>query len=159
MSENTKRLTDSLEDYIEVIAYICRRKVAARVSDIALYLDVKMSSVTRALQCLAEEKLIDYSRYKRVLLTSKGNIYAESILERHRLAYEFLHFVLGLDTASADESAKKMKKSLTPRVMEKMKSFLALHMRTTPHQHSDCKHNEMRCMLCKLTDNLALASS
>lgn len=144
------KLTDSLEDYIEVISYICRRKVSARVSDIAMYLGVKMSSVTRALQCLCEEELIHYSKYKSVVLTTKGNEYAAMVLEKHRLSYEFLHFILGIDAANADVGAHKMKKALNPVVMEKMKLFLNLHMRSTPHKHADCKHNEMRCMLCVL---------
>lgn len=154
------RLTDSLEDYIEIISYICRRKVSARVSDIALYLGVKMSSVTRAVQCLAEQEFISYSKYKSVVLTKKGIAYAASILEKHNVAYEFLHFVLGLDAADADAAAQKMKKALSPQVMQKMRVFLTRHMRHKPHRHADCKHNEMRCMFCRLTDNAdVLASS
>ncbi len=149
------KLTDSLEDYIEVISYICRRKISARVSDIALYLGVKMSSVTRALQCLCEEGLIDYSKYKSVLLTAKGSEYAAMVLEKHRLSYDFLHFILGIDAANADSGAHKMKKALSPVIMEKMRLFLNIHMRNTPHRHVDCKHNEMRCMLCILPSHVS----
>ncbi len=153
------KLTDSLEDYIEIISYICRRKVSARVSDIATYLGVKMSSVTRALQCLSEEGFIDYSKYKSLLLTAKGSEYASMVLEKHRLSYEFLHFVLGIDAANADVAAHKMKKALSPIVMEKMKLFLSLHMRDTPHKHADCKHNEMRCMFCLLPSHATEAEA
>lgn len=152
MSESKKyTLTDSLEDYIETIFYICRRKSFARISDIAVYSGVKKSSVTRAVQSLAEEGIIHYSKYSKVQLTEKGKDYASFIMQKYRVAYEFLHFVLGVDLVSADESAQKMKKALTPVVIEKMKLFLTLNMKQPLNVHADCQYNEMRCMFCVLS--------
>ncbi len=149
-----KKLSDSLEDYIEIIFYICRRKVGAHTSEIARYLNVKMSSVTRALKCLSESGLLNYSKYKRVLLTKTGIEYARYILEKHRVAYDFLHFVLRQEPYAADEAAKKMKKALDEDTLKKMQEFFSHNARDMPYKHEDCKYNDMRCMLCKFTGNL-----
>lgn len=147
-----KKISSSLEDYIETIYYICRRRNEARSSEIAEYLNIKRSSVTRALQQLNAMGLVVYSKYKRVLLSPQGKICAEEILERIRYAYTFLHFVLGFDTEQADSSARIMKKGLSQEVIERIKLFLSHHSRTNPLFYADCNHNKERCMLCQISD-------
>ncbi len=150
----TVSLSASLEDYIEAIYYICEHRSHAKSSEIAYYLHVKPSSVTRALRHLSEHGYIQYAKYKSVVLTEKGISYSKYLLYRHRRSYEFLHFVLGLDTYQADKVAQDMKKLLTKDVLSHMEIFLRTHSRTNAHQHEDCHHNQFRCMLCQLTEGI-----
>lgn len=146
------QLSDSLEEYIETIYYICRRKEVARASEIAAYMGVRRSSVTRALQQLSSGDMICYTKYRRVYLTERGLAYATEILQKIRCVYTFLHFVLGMDTEKADETALSMRKRLNSEALERIKLFLSHHARSNPHVHADCRHNKERCMLCQISD-------
>jgi DtxR family Mn-dependent transcriptional regulator len=57
---NKIALTSTLEDYLEAIYQISNVNKVARSMDIAEHLKVKRSSVTVALQSLAEKGLINY---------------------------------------------------------------------------------------------------
>ena len=71
----TKRLTPSLEDYLETILLLVRRDRVARVRDIAGHMGVAMSSVTAALKSLSKRKLVNYDPYEVITLTASGRAY------------------------------------------------------------------------------------
>ena len=66
---NEATLSASLEDYLEAIFHIVRKKRAARPKDISRYLDVGNSSVTGALKALKARRLVNYAPYDVVNLT------------------------------------------------------------------------------------------
>ena len=58
-----KKLTESLENYLETIGMLIRKNKIARVKDISKELDVKNSSVNIALNVLADKGLIIHEKY------------------------------------------------------------------------------------------------
>jgi len=79
MSAAQTALSASLEDYLEAIWHVEAAKGAARAKDIADRLGVNASSVTAALQTLAERGLVNYAPYDIVTLTAAGRPAAVSV--------------------------------------------------------------------------------
>ncbi len=102
------RLSESLENYIEVIYRIIRTKGVARVKEIASSLSVRMPSVNSALKSLQKLGLVEHSRYGYVELTEKGVAAAEEVLCRHETLCEFLESFLGVSRDIAESDACKM---------------------------------------------------
>ena len=66
------RMTQSLEDYLEVISLLIRDTGAARVKDIAEAMKVSKPSVHTALHELSDRGLILHEHYGRIEITEKG---------------------------------------------------------------------------------------
>ena len=91
----TVNLTASLEDYMEAIFHLVDEKQAARARDIAQRLQVNRSSVTGALQSLAQKGLVNYEPYEAITLTQKGVAVAKDVVRRHEVLRDFLVKVFG----------------------------------------------------------------
>ncbi len=101
-------ISSSLEDYLEAIAEIIERNGHAHTKDIADRLQVKMPSVTNALQMLAARGLIHYRSHSPVELTAIGASKAAVIRHRHQVLKKFFSEILLLDPHSADSAACKI---------------------------------------------------
>lgn len=85
--------TPSMEDYIELIYQLIESKGYARVSDIAEYLQVHPSSVTKMVQKLDKDEYLNYEKYRGFILTQKGKKIGERLVFRHELLEEFLEII------------------------------------------------------------------
>ncbi|MFB3890921.1 MAG: metal-dependent transcriptional regulator [Phycisphaerae bacterium] len=119
----TKRLTASMEDYLEAILFLVRRNRVARVRDIARELKVGMPAVTAALKTLASRGLVNYDPYQFVTLTDRGGELAEQVSRRHYDIRRFLCDVLGLDAQEAEANACRMEHAVDEAVLERLRLF------------------------------------
>jgi len=94
-----------VEDYLEVVYELIRRKGYARSADIAQALGVKSSSVTLMLQRLHRLGFIVYERYRGLTLTSSGERLAKSVQRRHLTILKFLR-ILGIEDKVAKLDAE-----------------------------------------------------
>ena len=92
----SKRHSVRVEDYLEVLHELELVEGRAKPARIAESLAVARPSVTKMLQRLDEEGLVEYKRYHGAVLTREGRLAAESLRERHSLLVRFL-IVLGVD--------------------------------------------------------------
>ncbi len=90
--------TATAEDYLERIYALIQEKGYARVSDIAEALQVRPSTVTRMVQKLDEQNLLEYQRYRGLSLTEEGERVGRSIHRRHQALESFL-MLLGITDA------------------------------------------------------------
>ncbi|MDY6913438.1 MAG: metal-dependent transcriptional regulator [Planctomycetota bacterium] len=118
-----KKLTPSLENYLEAILILERTGRVARVRDIAKRLEVGMPSVTAALKTLAKRDMVNYDPYQVVTLTAMGRQAAERVSGRHQAIRRFLTDVLGLDSESADANACRMEHSVDEKLMRRLSEF------------------------------------
>lgn len=88
--------TPSMEDYLEKIYGLIEEKGYARVSDIAVALEVHPSSVTKMVQKLDKGNYLVYEKYRGLVLTPKGKRMGKRLLQRHSLLEEFLR-IIGVD--------------------------------------------------------------
>ncbi|UCD48597.1 MAG: metal-dependent transcriptional regulator [Phycisphaerales bacterium] len=117
-------LSASLEDYLETIFWVVAAEGAARAKDIARQLKVKASSVTGALQTLAEKEYIHYRPYEAVTLTREGFEKAARVVQRHRILREFFAQVLGVDEAVAEQRARRLEHDVGDEVAARMAALL-----------------------------------
>ena len=120
--ENTK-LSQSLEDYLEMVHMLRLAHGIARVKDIASSLSVKMPSVAKAMIELKKLGLVTQEPYSGVELTEEGKRVASAILNRHLLLKSFL-IRLGVSEAIADKDACCMEHILSAETLEKIEDFV-----------------------------------
>jgi Mn-dependent DtxR family transcriptional regulator len=88
--------SSAVEDYLERILELINSKGYARVVDIAAALKISQASVTNMVQRLDAEGLLNYEKYRGLILTAAGKTLARKIAHRHKLLTDFLK-LLGLD--------------------------------------------------------------
>jgi len=115
-----KKLSASLEDYLEAIYLITRKNGEARSREIMKKLGVSGPSVTEALQVLSEKKLLYYQPYGAITFTSDGEKIAQDILHRHETLRNFFVEVLGIDSKTADKGACRMEHVASENIIERM---------------------------------------
>lgn len=117
------KLTQSQEDYLEVIYTESQKKGSAKVTDIANILNVKKASVTGALNNLCEKGLINYAPYSSITLTAKGEKAAKKILLRHEVMTNFFKKILDLSEEEAAENACRMEHIMSEEMFRRIHSF------------------------------------
>jgi DtxR family transcriptional regulator, Mn-dependent transcriptional regulator len=115
-----KKLTPSLEDYLEAVLGLIQAGSVARVRDIARTLGVGMPSVCVALRALAGRGLVNYDPYQVITLTARGHKQAELIHHRHHVLQEFLGEVLGLKPNVAQANACRIEHAIDDYVLDRL---------------------------------------
>lgn len=122
MAKNTK-LSETLEDYLEVILDLEVTKKVARAKDIAENMGVKRGSVTSALKNLEERGMINYEPYSFVTLTSNGKKIAREIFKRHIALKSLLSDFLRIDERTAESTACRMEHAIDKKSLERLLSL------------------------------------
>ena len=112
-----------VEDYLEVVYELIRRKGYARPSDIAERLRVSTASVTGMLQRLHRMGLIVYERYRGLTLTPKGQQVARNIQQTHLTVLKFLR-IFGIEEETAQEDAEGIEHHLHKATIERIGRFV-----------------------------------
>ena len=107
------RTTAAVEDYLERISELIRRKGYARVVDIAAELKISQASVTTMVQRLDAEGLVKYEKYRGMVLTSAGEEVARRIAHRHELLTIFLR-QLGLPETVITHDVEGLEHHISP---------------------------------------------
>lgn len=103
--EPLNNLSASLEDYLETIVMLKKKKKYTRIGDIAKALNVKSSSVNTAIKFLAENNLVIHEKYGYVDLTHQGETLALEVQKKHDILYDFLNKLLFVNDKVADQEA------------------------------------------------------
>ena len=93
IDRQVKGLTDSMEDYLEMIYRMSRGEKDIRTSDLAEALNVRPSSVSKMIQKLDSSALVTYEKYGEIKLTQKGWELGEFLFFRHNILGEFLELL------------------------------------------------------------------
>jgi len=115
--------SESVEDYLEAIYGVVKRKGYARTSDIKDILGHSAASVTEMFQRLGREGYVNYEKYGGVTLTEKGLKIAKAVSKRHEILSSFLQ-ILGISTDIAEEDACKIEHSVHEDTMEILTRFV-----------------------------------
>ncbi len=93
------------EDYVELIYRLGRDRAEVRTADLVEALGVAQPTVTKALDRLHRDGLVNVHPRRRVELTSTGEALASEIMKRHVLIVKFLEAV-GVPTEVAELDAE-----------------------------------------------------
>ena len=113
----------TIEDYVELVYIIQKKKKKVHTNDIANALNINPASVTEIFQKLSDEGYINYEKYSGVTLTSKGKSIALKTKKRHDILKNFL-MILEIDGEIADEDACKIEHIVNHETMDKLTKFV-----------------------------------
>lgn len=117
MPSSPATTTQSVEDYLERIHELIEEKGYARVVDIASSLGIAQASVTRMVQKMDEKGLVEYEKYRRLVLTPKGKQVAKAIQRRHAVLTDFFR-MLGVDETTLQKDVEGIEHHLSPKTFE-----------------------------------------
>ena len=118
--------TDRIENYLEVIYELIKKKDYATQTDISESLNVSLPRGTKMLQRLDESKYLKYEKYRGINLTEEGIEVAENIREKHALLSE-LFKMIGIDEDVANIEAEGIEHHLHPKTLKKLREFIRNH--------------------------------
>ncbi len=101
-------ITDNREDYLIEILRLTSSGSPAKTNDIAKKLDVSPASVSEMIKTLSKDKLVEYKKYRGVILTEKGMRYARQLHNKHHIMERFLTDVLDMSPDEAHDEAHRM---------------------------------------------------
>ena len=119
-----ERVSLALESYLEAIADIQNEQGAVSPSVLAEKMGCKRSSVTSALQRLAENGLINYHSYRPVTLSQKGKEVIESLDKYHKILANFFENILGLEEEFSQKEACRLEHQVSPKTIERIAEYV-----------------------------------
>ena len=122
LKSDTKLITASMEDYIEMIYRLSRDQGFTRTSDLSRALNVQPASITKMVKKLDELNLSSYEKYGYIRLTKTGEEYGEYLLTRHNTVYRFLE-IIGVKDSLLEET-EKIEHVLNKETLEKIIEFI-----------------------------------
>ena len=117
-------MTQSLEDYLEVIGNLEEENHNPRVKDIAERLGLSKPSVHTALHELENRGMITHEHYGAIILTAKGKAVYEEIKFKHDSIKLYLTKILGVSDETADKDACAMEHIISEETFSKIQESL-----------------------------------
>lgn len=118
-----KKVSRKVEDYLETLYLIQKKKGYLKVRDIAAAMDVKPPSVVEMLRKLGTADLVSYEKYGAITLTKKGMEIGKNTVEKHETFRKFLTFI-GLPEKTASDDACEMEHHLHPETITQFIEFV-----------------------------------
>ena len=125
-----RHTSSAVEDYLERILELINTKGYARVVDIAQRLQISQTSVTNMVQRLDAEGLLNYEKYRGLVLTTAGAELAQNITRRHQLLTDFLK-LLGLEDEVIYHDVEGMEHHISPPTLRAIEA-LTSHLQRQP---------------------------
>jgi DtxR family transcriptional regulator, manganese transport regulator len=116
--------SSAVEDYLERILELIDSKGYARVVDIAERLKISQASVTNMVQRLDADGLLNYEKYRGLILTAAGKNLARKIAQRHRLLTDFLK-LLGVEDRVIHHDVEGMEHHISPSTLRAIAALTA----------------------------------
>ena len=101
----TAHLTETTEDYVEMIADLIAQNGTARMVDLSRCMGVSQPTATKIISRLVKEELVTSKPYKDITLTASGNKLSSYCKLRHKIVKDFL-IALGISEQTAELDAE-----------------------------------------------------
>ncbi len=123
--EQTNKVTESHEDYLEAIVMLGGTdKKSVRSVDVATKLGVSKASVNKAVSVLKADGMLVQPYYGDITLTERGYDYGLRVSERHALLSAFLNQAIGLSAENADAEACLLEHDISDESFEKWIAYI-----------------------------------
>ncbi len=114
----------SKEDYLRIIYKFKNINGEIRANTIAEKLSVSNAAVTDMVKKLSLIGYAKYRRYKGISLTKEGEIYARTMVRRHRIWEIFLNQIVGLPWDKVHDEANRLEHSSSDDLINRMEEIL-----------------------------------
>lgn len=108
----------SVQDFLKAVYALQSKMERVSTNALAEVLNVQAPSVTDMAQRLVSAGLLDYERYKGVVLTAEGEALALKIVRRHRLIELYLMTDLGYALQEVHDEAENLEHAVSDRFIE-----------------------------------------
>lgn len=88
-TKNNKKITEAMEDYIEMIYRETKNKEIS-IKHLSELLHVKPASTSKMINRLKKLKLVNFEKYSKITLTTKGIKKGKYLMWRHKTLEQFL---------------------------------------------------------------------
>ena len=117
--------SQTIENYIKAIYHLSESdSFSVSTSALSEHLVTTAASVTDMLKKLADQKLIEYVKYKGVKLTPNGRSLALQLIQKHRIWETFLHIKLGITWDEVHEIAEQLEHIKSDLLIDKLDESL-----------------------------------
>ena len=141
-------ISKALEEYLKTMYILQVQGKELRVTDIASQMNISKPSVTKAINSLKENGLVDYETYGKIELTENGNDLAKKILEAYDISYVFFKDVLGLDDEASKREAEKLKLTMEDNTINNLAKYVHKVLNLSD-LNCDYDISKERCRICK----------
>ena len=141
-------ISKAQEEYLKTMYVLNIKNKEIRVTDIAIQMNCSKASVTKTINNLKEEGLVNYETYGKIELTEKGIDLSKKILEAYDIIYVFLKDVLCLTEKEAKKEAEKIKSTIEDKTINKLAKYVH---KVLDLNDLDCDYDirKERCRSCK----------
>ncbi len=126
------KLTSHIEDYLEAIIMLNKKKRVVRVRDISRKMGLSMPSVCAAIKVLCQKGLVNHEKYGYVELTRQGENLGERIYDSHKILIKFLKEILNTDSKTAEKEACKIEHGISGNTVRRLIAFVKF-VESCPH--------------------------
>lgn len=120
--QESRSVTPSMEDYIEMIYRLSADNSLVRMSDLSRALNVKLPSATKMAQKIAELNYIKYEKYSLLRLTDRGRELGEYLIKRHSVIERFLRLI-GVKEGLL-EQIEKIEHNISQTTLDRIEMFI-----------------------------------
>lgn len=124
--------SESVQNFLKSIYALQQGGNRVSTNDMAALLSISAPSVTDMAQRLEEAGLVDYQKYRGVILTPAGEEEALKILRRHRMIELYLVEELGYELHEVHAEAERLEHAVSDRFIEAIAERLG-HPDVDPH--------------------------
>ncbi len=118
------KANSAVEDYLKAIYRLQRSGAGAAAKDIGAAVGVSAASVTSMLKKLARLRMVEYTPYRAVTLTTGGEQAALEIIRHHRLLELFLQEILGYSLSEVHGEADRLEHTISEELEERIAQLL-----------------------------------
>lgn len=120
-----KNISESSEMYLETIYILEKSHGHAHIAEIARKMGVSKPSVSKSMDQLKKQDLINQDTYGPVTLTDKGKALSSQIYRKHHLISRYLEKSLALSPDEASKNACRMEHSITDAMLKAIANYLS----------------------------------
>ena len=117
-------ISKTTEEYLKTIYVLKKQNSIIRVTDIAKKMNCSKPSVTKQLNILSNNSLINYKSYGDIELTFEGEKLAKKVLADDDIVYILLHDLIGVSEKSAKDNSIKIKNVIDSDVLSKISNYI-----------------------------------
>lgn len=131
-AESKRIFSQAVEDYVKAVYKLQQECESVSTSALARRMKTSPAAATKMIQYLADNHLLDYTRYYGARLTPAGEKVALEIIRHHRLLELYLHQALGYEWDEVDAEAEKLEHHISEEFEERIDRILD-YPDTDPH--------------------------
>ncbi len=124
--------SSATEEYLQAIYTLADENGSVISARLATFLAVSPAATSEMVHRLERDGMVTLDERKELHLTAAGQIAANSIVRRHRLAERFLVEVLGFAWWKTHEEAERLEHAMSPEMEARMTAVLG-DPQTCPH--------------------------